>query len=94
VLTLHFTLPFKTPMAAKTLDLEVYDPTYFVDFQFAEKDAVSLAGAPAGCKLSTGKPQELTAEMARRLAEIPPDQQIPSNSYGAQFANRISVHCP
>jgi ABC-type uncharacterized transport system substrate-binding protein len=93
-LTLHFTLPFKTPLAAKTLDLEIYDPTYFVDFSFADGDPASLAGAPAGCNLVVGKPQQLTAEMARRLAEIPPDQQIPENSYGAQFANRISVKCP
>jgi ABC-type uncharacterized transport system substrate-binding protein len=93
-LTLHFTLPLKTPLVARALDLEVYDPTYFVDFSFVEKDPASLAGAPAGCHVTIGKPQELTAEMARRLAEIPPDQQIPENSYGAQFANRISVKCP
>jgi ABC-type uncharacterized transport system substrate-binding protein len=94
VLTLHFLLPFKAPVQAKALDLDVFDPTYFVDFAFAEKDAAALAGAPAACKLSTGKPAEMTAEMARRLAEIPPDQQIPENSYGAQFANKISVKCP
>ncbi len=94
VLTLHFTLPFKTPAQAKSVDLEVYDPTYFVDFAFAENNPATLSGAPADCKITIGKPQELTAEMARRLAEIPPDQQIPSNSYGAQFANRISVKCP
>lgn len=93
-LTLHFTLPFKEPAKANALEMEVYDPTYFVDFALAEKDPVSLAGAPAGCKLSVAKPQEMTAEMARRLGEIPADQQIPSNSYGAQFANRIAVKCP
>jgi ABC-type uncharacterized transport system substrate-binding protein len=93
-LTLHFTLPFKAPAKAGALDVEVYDPTYFVDFALAEKDAVSLTGAPAGCKLTVGKPQEMTADVAKRLAEIPPGQQIPENSYGAQFANRISVKCP
>ncbi len=93
VLTLHFTLPFKQPLKASALDLEIYDPTYFVDFAFAEKDPASLASAPANCKLSLGKPQGLTAELARRLAEIPPDGQIPANSYGAAFANKISVNC-
>ena len=93
-LTLHFTLPFKTPAKANALDMEVYDPSYFVDFALAEKEPVSLDGAPAECKLSVAKPQEMTAELARRLAQIPQDQQIPSNSYGAQFANRISVKCP
>ena len=32
VLTLHFTLPFKNPVAVKLLLIEVYDPEFFVDF--------------------------------------------------------------
>src|SRR6202034_1196818 len=44
VLTLHFTLPFKTPVKAKALDVEVYDPEFFIDFGFAEKDPVRLVG--------------------------------------------------
>ena len=55
---------------------------------------MSLEQAPAGCQLKLDKPQEMTAEMARRLAEIPADQQIPDNSYGAAFSNKISVKCP
>jgi ABC-type uncharacterized transport system substrate-binding protein len=94
VLTLHFMLPLKAPAKAQALDLEVYDPTYFVDFALDEKDPVALSGAPAACKLTVGKPQEMTREMARRLLEIPADQQIPENSYGAQYANRIAVRCP
>lgn len=94
VLTLHFLLPFKTPVKAHELRLEVYDPTYFVDFELDKKDPVSLANAPSGCGFSLGKPQEMTKEMARQLAEIPPDGQIPSNSYGAAFANKIVVKCP
>jgi len=44
VLTLHFVLPLKAPLKAKAVNLEVFDPSYFVDFSFAEKDAVALAG--------------------------------------------------
>src|SRR5471032_1889571 len=51
VLTLHFVLPLKTPLKAKTLVLEVFDPSYFVDFALAEKVPVSLEQAPAGCEL-------------------------------------------
>jgi ABC-type uncharacterized transport system substrate-binding protein len=94
VLTLHFVLPLKTPMKTKTINLEVFDPTYFVDFALAEKDPVSLEKAPPGCQFSVAKPQEMTAEMARKLADIPADQQIPDNSYGAAFSNKISVKCP
>jgi ABC-type uncharacterized transport system substrate-binding protein len=94
VLTLHFVLPLKAPLKAKALSLEVFDPSYFVDFSLAEKDAVALEKAPAGCQIGVAKPQEMTVEMARRLAEIPPDGQIPDNSYGAAFSNKISVKCP
>src|SRR6266705_6640070 len=52
VLILHFTLPLKSPVKAQALNLEIYDPTWFVDFAFADKDPVALVGAPAACKLS------------------------------------------
>jgi ABC-type uncharacterized transport system substrate-binding protein len=94
VLTLHFLLPLKTPVKAKTLDIEVYDPTYFVDFALDKKAPVVLAGAPAACKVTTGKPPEPTREIMRMLAQIPADQQVQANSYGALFSNRISVRCP
>lgn len=94
MLTLHFVLPLKAPLKTKALALEVFDPSYFVDFALAEKDPVSLEKAPAGCAISLAKPQEMTADMARRLAEIPPDAKIPDNSYGAAFSNKISVKCP
>jgi ABC-type uncharacterized transport system substrate-binding protein len=94
VLTLHFILPLKTPLKAKALNLEVFDPSYFVDFALAEKDPVSLDKAPAGCQIGVAKPQEMTKEMAQKLAEIPPDGKIPDNSYGAAFSNKISVKCP
>jgi ABC-type uncharacterized transport system substrate-binding protein len=94
VLTLHFVLPLKTPLKTKEFVLEVFDPSYFVDFALAEKDPVGLEKAPEGCGFSLTKPQELTAEMARRLAEIPADGKIPQDSYGAAFSNKISVKCP
>jgi ABC-type uncharacterized transport system substrate-binding protein len=94
MLTLHFLLPLKAPAKATTIDLEVYDPSYFVDFSLAEKDAARLVGAPTGCQLTTGKPQEMTKDTALRLSQIPPGGQIPQDSYGAQFANKISVKCP
>jgi ABC-type uncharacterized transport system substrate-binding protein len=94
VLTLHFLLPFKKPVRAKSLNLEVYDPTYFVDFEFNQKSPVALADAPAGCKFDIGLPQEMTKALAQKLAEIPADGKIPENTYGAVFSNKIFVKCP
>jgi ABC-type uncharacterized transport system substrate-binding protein len=92
LLTLHFLLPLKAPVQTKSMDFEVFDPSYFVDFQLAEKDPVSLSGAPAGCKANLAKPKELTKEMAQRLAEIPPDGKIPDDM-GDDFANKILIRC-
>ena len=94
LLTLHFTLPLKAPVKAQSLEIEVYDPGYFIDFQFAEKDGVLLKGAPAACKGVLARPQEMSKDLADRLSKIGPNEQIPENSFGAQFANKIVVKCP
>src|SRR5271169_4302342 len=60
ILTLHFNLPFKTPLKAKLLKVEVYDPTIFVDFEWAKKTPVSVANLPHGCKLDVVMPREMT----------------------------------
>jgi len=94
VLTLHFTLALKAPVKAKDLSLEVYDREFFVDFSFAEKDPVKLVGAPAHCKLSIGRPQEMNAALTQRLSQLPADQRDPSLTIGTEFANKIFVKCP
>jgi ABC-type uncharacterized transport system substrate-binding protein len=94
VLTLNFTLPFKTPVKAKELKLEIYDPTIFVDFSFDKATPVHLVGAPAQCKLNTELPREMTFAEGKKLSEIPADQPNTSMAWGAQFANKILVKCP
>jgi ABC-type uncharacterized transport system substrate-binding protein len=94
VLTLHFTLPLATPVKAKSLTVDIYDPTIFVDFSFDKKAPVQLVGAPAGCKLDVELPRELTFQESKRLSQIPADQQNTSMAWGAQFANKILVKCP
>lgn len=93
LLTLHFTLPFKTPVKAQTLDLDVYDPTYFVAFTLADKDPVTLVSAPPQCTAQAARPGEAGAQ-AKPLSESFFNQLDAGSNYGAQFANRISVKCP
>src|ERR1700680_1017828 len=50
-LTLHFTLPLKTPVKSRELAVEVYDPSYFIAFKMADKDPIKLLGAPATCAM-------------------------------------------
>lgn len=92
LLTLHFTLPFKAAVKAQNLNLEVYDPSYFIDFSFADKDAVVLAGAPAECKLALKKPTD--PEVDFKIKSLSEAAFQDANNYGAMFANRISVTCP
>jgi len=92
LLTLHFTLPFKAPAKAQNLDIEVYDGTYFVDFALAEKEPVSLVGAPATCKLAVARPGETGA--AAKPGEAFFNNLTPGSNFGAQYSNKISVTCP
>jgi ABC-type uncharacterized transport system substrate-binding protein len=92
LLTLHFTLPAKTPFRAKQLVLEVFDKTYFIDFQYAEKDPVTLAGAPADCRMQFQRPNDGSAA-AQKLGE----QNFlngDGGNFGMMFANKITVDCP
>ena len=93
VLTLNFTLPFKTPVKAKELRLEIYDPTIFVDFSWAKNAPVQLVGAPK-CRADVVKPREMTFQEGKALSEIPADQKNTTMTWGAQFANKILIHCP
>ena len=93
ILTLNFTLPFKTPVKAKELKIDIYDATIFVDFSFAKDKPVQLVGAPA-CKLDVALPREMTFAEGKALSNIPADQQNTTMAWGAQFANKILVHCP
>ena len=89
-LTLYFTLPFKTPQKAKELTVEVYDPSYFVNFGFAEKDGVTLVGAPARCTASIEKPKEMTFGQARTMNE----SAFMAGNLGVNYASKIAVKCP
>ena len=93
VLTLHFTLPFKEPVTAKRLVIEIYDPEFFIDFGFAENDAVKLVGAPAQCAVAAEKPQDENFFTSQNLnrSYVPSEANI---GMGSKFANKISVECP
>jgi ABC-type uncharacterized transport system substrate-binding protein len=93
VLTLNFTLPFKKPVKAKELKIEIYDPTIFVDFSFEKTNPANLVGAPK-CKLEVQLPREMTFAEGKKLSEIPADQKNTTMAWGAQFANKLVVQCP
>jgi ABC-type uncharacterized transport system substrate-binding protein len=94
VLTLHFTLPLKTPVAARRMAIEIYDPTIFVDFEFAKDGPVTLVGAAPQCRLFVDLPHQPTAAEQQRLSQLDANPLEPSDTFGAMFANKIQVQCP
>ena len=92
VLTLHFTLPFKKPVKTPALDLEIFDPQFFIDFGLAQKDPVRLVSAPAQCTTSVEKPHDDNFPATQRF-----DPSLMTSEanigMGASFSNRISVTC-
>jgi ABC-type uncharacterized transport system substrate-binding protein len=95
-LTLHFTLPLKTPVKSKRLLLEIVDPSYFIDFQMAKDHPVKLVGAPAGCEAWLGRPMgdDRDRKMAQGASEESFKEGGANVSIGLLFENKIVVECP
>ena len=92
---LHFTLPLEEPMrTGHYLTFQVYDPTYFVDFELAEKDPVVLAGAPPGCSMSVLGPNPLVVEDGKTLAKAFDTGLTPSDDFALKMASRAIIACP
>jgi ABC-type uncharacterized transport system substrate-binding protein len=93
ILTLHFIVPFKTPVRTKELRVDIYDPEYFIELSLAQNYPVALVGAPAACKFSIVRPEDATAQ-GQQLPEAFFNSLNASGNWGAQFANKITVKCP
>ena len=93
VLTLNFTLPVKTPVKAKELKFDIYDPSIFIDFAFDKTDPGKIVGGNH-CKMDVVYPREMTFAEGKALSEIPADQPNLTMAWGEKFANKLLVHCP
>ncbi|MCB1476430.1 MAG: DUF1007 family protein [Rhodobiaceae bacterium] len=97
-LTLNFTLPAGDPFEVRSapIAIEVFDPTYFVSFDFAEGDAMPLApGAPAGCSARLERAGTPDRGLAARLAAIGADEDVPPQLLQQVngYANAVIVKC-
>lgn len=95
LVTLRFTLPLKEPASAgKAFALQVYDPSYFVSFEYDKTDGVRLEAAPAGCTVNIVQPPPLLAEDARKKDESFFTGLSPGAEFGVKLASRAVVACP
>lgn len=100
-LVLHFTLPLIAKLEATSeITLDVYDPSFFVDFSFAQKDAadviIAQGGAPVACKMELKAAEALDDETMGLLAEIPADQrELPEElmQLTSTMANQVLMTC-
>ncbi|MEO9777035.1 DUF1007 family protein [Roseibium sp.] len=98
LLELHFTLPFKEASdTQQAITLDVYDPTYYVDFRFGQEDeAIGTVNAPSSCHVARREPPPLDDATAYALAQIGPDQRdLPPElqSAAASQINQMIVTC-
>jgi ABC-type uncharacterized transport system substrate-binding protein len=96
VLTLHFTLPLDKPVDThgKPVQVDVYDPSFFVAFGFATEKPVTLAGADSkGCTAEITLPDPETAADTKALTESFFSQLGPNSNFGSQFAQTATVKC-
>jgi ABC-type uncharacterized transport system substrate-binding protein len=93
MLTLNFTLPFKEPVKAKDLQIDIYDPEFFVNFTFGENSPVKLVSAPAACALTTKQAGEDQFPSSQRLDKSFQGSEA-NAGMGAQYASKILVKCP
>lgn len=94
VLVLHFTLPLSRPQPlAGTLRFDVYDPTMFVAFAFAEGDSPLTVAADAGCTFAYQRPPVLQPGEALSQPESFFRSLNATSTFGARFANRATMTC-
>lgn len=98
-LTLFFVVPLATPADPKTapVELQVYDPDFFIAFDYVPDEPTKLTGTLAeGCAM-TLKPLQTETEMdatREMLADKPqdwtPDQPT---DFGSMFAQSLIAKC-
>ena len=95
LVTFHVVLPLKTPEPpGKYFSLLVADPEFFIDFEYDDKDGVTLANAPSGCSLSVAKPKALAADEQSKLSESFFSGLAPGANFGFKMASRAIIACP
>jgi ABC-type uncharacterized transport system substrate-binding protein len=94
VLSLHFTLPLREAVKTKQLTIEIYDPEFFVDFGFAETNAVKLVGAPPQCTVTNEKPNDSNFPLVFQRLNKSFVTSEANVGMGMNFANKVSVTCP
>jgi ABC-type uncharacterized transport system substrate-binding protein len=98
-LTLWFELPLASPLDVKAgvVQIQIYDPDFFIAFDYLQSDPVKVIGAlPAGCAFSL-KPlpsnedlEQTRTYLAEKGQDWKPEQPT---DFGAMFAQPLVITC-
>lgn len=98
-LQLHMQVPLLTPLdpAKGAFVLKIYDPDFFIAFDYPKEDPVSVIGTlPQGCELVV-KPVPTDAELdqTRAMLATKGADWKPENAedFGAMFAQPVTIQC-
>ncbi|VXC96964.1 DUF1007 family protein [Serratia oryzae] len=93
---LEFVLPLAEPqtLAGKPFEISTYDPTYFVDMAYQDKQALHLPPDMAQrCKFSLVTPKPDSSLQAYALSLDKNDAPPEDLALGQQFAQRVTLQC-
>lgn len=93
-LEITFLVPFRTPVNAATAPLvySIYDPTYYIEMvHLDDSGAITLAGAPSGCRhqLFAPNPDVEAVSLAAALDQT----ESAGDGLGIHFAERVEIRC-
>lgn len=96
-LTLHFTLPLREAVDPRDrkVEVDIYDPGYFVDFELNKDKAVTLAAGTA-CAVAVKRKPEPDDATAALLGSIPAtERELPRTlqKLTETLANRLTLEC-
>ncbi len=98
-LSLHFQVPLATPLDPRKSKfmLKVYDPEFFIDFEYPKQDGADVSGnMPRQCKLDVKPvPTDAELEQTRLMLSTKGKDWKPENNedFGAAFAQAVSIDC-
>ena len=97
LLELHFRLPMKQASdALKPITIDVYDPTYYVDFRFSrDEGSLGVTNAPSACAITRKDPPALDDATAYALAQVGVNEDVPPElqSAASSQVNQMIVNC-
>jgi ABC-type uncharacterized transport system substrate-binding protein len=98
-LTMSFTVPLADPLDPRkeTFEVKIYDPEFFIAFDYAKDQPVSVAGAmPAPCRLEVAAvPTDAEIDQTRTMLASKGKDWKPADNvdFGSLFAQAVSIPC-